>query len=106
MSLPANFPGPAAPPAKPPGPTLEPLPGVVFTPSDRIASSLKRMVADELGRIPPGQRGVMARVDVQTGKGVNAVIAYKTASGWQAGAWVGKSGWDRVAGVSVGKIWA
>lgn len=88
-----------------PGPLVGPVAGVVFTPSDQISSSLKRQVQQELDRIPAGKRGVMAKVEVQTGRGVNAVIAYRTESGWQAGLWAGKSGWDKVAGVSLGKIW-
>lgn len=95
---------PDLPPADP-GPVLAPKPGVVFTPSDQISASAKRLVQQELDRIPAGKRGFMAKVTVETATGVNAAIAYKTASGWQTGLWAGKSGWDQVVGVSVGKIW-
>lgn len=101
------IPGVSAPlPAAGPTAVADPFRGVVFTPSDQISASLKRQVQQELDRIPAGKRGVMARVTIETGSGTNAVIAYRTASGWQTGLWAGKSGWDKVAGVSVGKIWS
>lgn len=96
---------PAALPAPDPGPVTGPRPGVVFAPPSQISATLKRQVQAELERIPAGRRGVMARLDVATGSGVNAVVAYKTESGWQVGLWAGKSGWDSATGVSLGKIW-
>lgn len=86
------------------GPIADPFRGAVFTPSDQISSTLKRQVDQVLGGMA-GKRALMVKINVETATGTNAVVAYKTASGFQAALWAGKSGWDKVIGVSVGKVW-
>lgn len=91
------------PPADP-APAGLPL-GVRLTQPDEISSTLKRQVDDLLRTIPDGHKGVMAQVNVSTAKGVNVVVAYRTENQWQAALWVGKSGWDQAAGLSLQKVW-
>lgn len=83
-----------------------PFGGVVTVaqPEIAIAPSIRKAVADTLGTLPPDAKGAI--VWVATARGMNLAAAYKLSSGWEIGAWVGKSGWQSPldGGVMVQKI--
>jgi hypothetical protein len=66
--------------------SLGPLPPLAPGP---IASTLKKVVHEALGELPPGTSG--AAVHVTSDAGVNLVFAHRGASGnWQVDAFVGR----------------
>ena len=90
---------------------LMPKPGgVALAPPSAISLDLERQVQAVLDTMPADT--TTAALDIHTKRGVNLVIASKSANGkLTASMWVGKSGWDQpinegwAAGVQVRATW-
>lgn len=82
-------------PGQVPKSPVAPLGGVavVTQPNISISASIREAVARELGALPDDAKGAI--VGVATTKGMNLAVAYKLDSGWNVGAFIGKSGWDQ-----------
>lgn len=65
--------------------------GVAIREPGAIAASIQRQVADAMSRLDPDAH--TAFFTATNTKGTNLVLAHRSASGWQAAAYIGKE-WD------------
>ena len=69
-----------------------------------IGATLREQIDDALATVPAGKRGAL--LASATTEGVRLIIAHRTRSQWEIGAWVA-TGWKgpATAGVAVRKTW-
>ena len=91
-------------PILPSRPFLSSLMAVPVHSAASIGATLRQQIDSALSTVPAGRTGAL--LVSATTEGVRLVIAHRTASAWEIGAWV-ETGWAgaAVAGVAVRRTW-